>query len=127
MHISNYLENALVNATLRNQSYSSPASTYLGLYTAVSGDADGVTEVTGDTYARQALDFYPPSDGKSYSSGLIEFPDATASWGTITHGGIYDALTDGNLLYWGELASSRTIESGAAFVVRASGLSVELR
>ena len=124
--MSNYLENALVNATLRNTSYTSPTTVYLALYTSDPTDADSGTEVSGGSYARQSITFGAPSNGVSTNSAAIEFPQATGSWGTITHVGIRDALTTGNLLYHTPLDVSKTIASGDIFKIAIGSLSVTL-
>ena len=124
--MSNYLENALINATLRNTSYTSPSVVYLGLYTSDPTDADTGTEVTGGSYARQAITFGAPSNGVTTNSAAIEFPQATASWGTVGWIGIEDALTGGNLLYHSPLDASKTIQSGDIFKIAIGSLSVTL-
>jgi hypothetical protein len=124
--MSNYLENALINATLRNTSYTSPTTVYLGLYTSDPTDADSGTEVTGNAYARQAITFGAPSNGVTTNTAAIEFPQATGSWGTVTHIGIEDALTGGNLLYHSPLDASKTIATGDVFRVAIGSLSVTL-
>jgi hypothetical protein len=122
--MSNFLENALINATLRNTSYTSPAVVYLALYTNDPTDADTGTEVTGNGYARQSITFGAPSNGVSTNSAAIEFPQATGSFGTVTHVGIRDALTAGNLLYHTPLDVSKTIATGDVFRVASGSLSV---
>jgi len=124
--MSNYLENALINATLRNTSYTSPTTVYLALYTSDPTDADTGTECSGTSYARQAITFGAPSNGVSTNSAAIEFPQAGGSWGTITHIGIRDALTTGNLLYHTPLDASKTIATGDVFRVAIGSLSVTL-
>jgi len=124
--MSNYLENALINATLRNTSYTSPTTVYLALYTTDPTDADSGTECSGTSYARQAITFGAPSNGVSTNSAAIEFPQAGGSWGTITHIGIRDALTTGNLLYHTPLDASKTIATGDVFRVAIGSLSVTL-
>ena len=124
--MSNYLENALINATLRNTSYTSPTTVYLALYTTDPTDADTGTECSGTSYARQAITFGAPSNGVSTNSAAIEFPQAGGSWGTITHIGIRDALTTGNLLYHTPLDASKTIATGDVFRVAIGSLSVTL-
>ena len=124
--MSNYLENALINAVLRNTSYTSPSVVYVGLYTSDPTDANTGTEVSGGSYARKAVTFGAPSNGASSNSALIEFNQATANWGTVTHMGILDASTGGNLLLHGALTSSKTIENGDVFKFDASSLSVTL-
>ncbi len=124
--MSNYLEAALINATLRNTSYTSPTTVYLALYTDDPTDADTGTEISGGSYARQSITFGAPSNGTSTNSAAIEFPAATANWGVITHVGIRDALTSGNLLYHTALDASKTINNGDIFKILTSNLSVTL-
>jgi hypothetical protein len=124
--MSNYLENALINVTLRNTAYTTPTIVYLALYTTDPTDADTGTEVTGGSYARQAVTFGAPSNGASTNSAAIEFPQCTASWGTVTHVGIRDASTAGNLLYHTPLDASKTIDSGDIFKIAIGSLSVTL-
>ena len=124
--MSNYLENALINATLRNTSYTSPATVYLALYTSDPTDADTGTEVSGGSYARQSITFGSPSNGVSTNTAAIEFPQATGSWGTVAYIGIRDASTAGNLLYHTALDASKTIATGDVFRVAIGSLSVTL-
>ena len=124
--MSNYLENALINGTLRATSYTAPTTVYLALYSNDPTDADTGTEVSGGSYARQAITFGAPSNGVSTNSAAIEFPQATGTWGTITYVGIRDALTTGNLLYHTALDASKTIASGDIFKIAIGSLSVTL-
>lgn len=124
--MSNYLENALINATLRNTTYTSPATTYLGLYTSDPGEGNTGTEVSGGSYARQSITFGAPSNGVTTNSASITFPTATGNWGTITHVGILDASTSGNLLYYTPLDSSKVVNTGDVFVISTGNLSVTM-
>jgi hypothetical protein len=124
--MSNYLENALINATLRNTSYTSPTTVYVSLHTADPTDAGTGTEVSGGSYARKSATFAAPSNGVSASSADVTFDQATGSWGTITHIGIWDALTTGNLLYHTPLTTSKTIDSGDIFKIASGSLTVTL-
>jgi len=124
--MSNYLENALINATLRNTSYTSVATIYVALYTTDPTDADTGTEVTGGSYARTSVTFAAPSNGASLSSADVTFPTCTAGWGTVTHIGLRDASTAGNLLYHTPLDTSKTIDSGDIFKISTGNLSVTL-
>jgi hypothetical protein len=124
--MSNYLENALINATLRNTSYTSPATVYAGLFTSDPTDAGSGTEVSGGSYARKAVTFGAPSNGASVNSAAVEFDQATGDWGTITHFGVFDASSSGNLLYHGALTASKTIETGDVFKFATSSVSVTL-
>jgi hypothetical protein len=124
--MSNYLENALINATLRNTSYTSPAAVYIGLYTSDPTDANTGTEVSGGSYTRTAVTMGAPSNGVSTNTAAVEFPQASGTWGTVGWIGILDASTSGNLLYHTALDTSKTISSGDIFKIAISGLSVTL-
>jgi hypothetical protein len=69
--MSNYLENALINGTLRGTTYTAPTTTYLALYTSDPTDADTGTEITGGSYARQAITMGAPSNGVSTNSAGV--------------------------------------------------------
>jgi len=124
--MSNYLENALINATLRNTSYTSPTTVYVGLYTSDPGEGNTGTEVSGGSYARTSVTFGAPSNGVSTNSASVTFPTATGTWGTVTHVGILDASTSGNLLYYTALDASKSIASGDVFTISTGNLSVTL-
>ena len=123
---SNYLENAVINAVLRNTSYTSPTTVYVGLYTTDPTDADTGTEVSGGSYARTSVAFDAPSNGVTQNTSDITFPTATASWGTVTHIGIHDASTGGNLLFHTALDTSKAIDSGDIFKITTGNLTVTL-
>lgn len=124
--MSNYLENALVNATLRNTSYTSPATVYVALFTTDPTDAASGTEVTGGAYARTSVTFAAPSNGASASSADCTFPTCTSTWGTVSHIGLFDASTSGNLLYHTPLDTSKLIETGDIFKIASGSLTVTL-
>ena len=124
--MSNYLENALINVTLRATSYTAPTTVYVGLYTSDPTDANTGTEVSGGSYARKSATFGAPSNGASTTSADITFDQATASWGTIAYIGILDALTSGNLLYHTALDTSKAIDTGDIFKKATASLTVTL-
>jgi hypothetical protein len=124
--MSNFLENALINATLRNTTYTSVATVYVSLWTSDPTDAGSGTEVSGGSYARTAVTFAAPSNGVTTNSADVTFPTATASWGVVGWIGINDAATSGNLLYHSPLDTSKTIDSGDIFKISTGNLSVTL-
>lgn len=124
--MSNYLENALINGTLRATTYTAPTTVYVGLYTSDPTDANTGTEVSGGSYARTAVTFDAPSNGVSTNSAAVEFPQATGSWGTVGWIGLLDASTAGNLLYHTPLDVSKVIASGDIFKIAIGSLSVTL-
>jgi hypothetical protein len=124
--MSNFLENALINATLRATTYTSVATVYVSLWTSDPTDAGSGTEVSGGSYARTAVTFAAPSNGVTLNSADVTFPTATASWGTVGWIGINDAATSGNLLYHSPLDTAKTIDSGDIFKISTGNLSVTL-
>ena len=124
--MSNYLENALINVTLRNTAYTAPTTVYVALFTSDPTDAGSGTELSGSSYARKSATFGAPSNGASVTTADITFDQATGSWGTVTYIGIYDALTTGNLLYQTPLTTSKTIDTGDIFKIASGSLSVTL-
>jgi hypothetical protein len=124
--ISNYLENALINGTLRATNFTAPAAVYVSLHTADPTDAGTGAEVSGGSYVRQAATFGAPSNGASTTTADITYPQATAGYGTVTHIGIFDALTTGNLLYHSPLTTSKTIDTGDIFKITSGSLTVTL-
>lgn len=113
MPMGNYLRQALINAVLRNTSYTSPATVYVALYTTDPTNADTGTEVSGGGYSRKAVTFgAPTAAGATDNTNTVTFDAATANWGTITHFAIRDAASGGNLLFHAALTNARTVLSG---------------
>lgn len=125
-NMSDYLENKLLDHSTGKTAYTKPDATYCALYTAAPSDSGGGTEVSGGAYARQAVTWGNAASGTIANSAAIEFPTATASWGAVTHYGIHDASTGGNLLYWGALDESKTVGSGDSVSVAVGALTQSL-
>lgn len=123
---SDYLEEALLNHVLRNTAYTAPATVYLALFTTAPGEAGGGTEVSGGGYARQAISFNAPSGGTCTNSADVNFPQATADWGTIQGFGIFSAATGGNLLFYGNFTVAKQVLNGDYFTVPVGQLSITL-
>ena len=124
--ISNYLENAIINATLRATTFTSPSTIYVSLHTADPTDAGTGTEVSGGSYARKTVTFGAPSNGVTSSNADVTFDTATANWGTITHIGLWDALTTGNLLYHTALDIPKVIDTNDIFKINSGALTVTI-
>lgn len=122
---SDYLENKVLDHVFGGNAYSAPGTLYLALYTSDPGDDNSGTECSGTSYARQTIAFTVTADTASNTSA-VEFPTAGSAWGTITHVGILDALTSGNLLAHGALTSAKTVASGDVFRVPAGDLDITL-
>ena len=147
------LENRILDWFFRGQAISlngasaaagtGPTSLYVGLMTVAPSDSSVGTEVSGGSYARvtvasnmtnwsgtqgSATTTSSSGTGGTISNNIaITFPAPTANWGTVNNFGIWDALTNGNLLFWGTLTSPKTINSGdAAPAFAASSLTVQI-
>ncbi|WP_018755206.1 phage tail fiber protein [Paenibacillus terrigena] len=116
MNISNWLSAAMLNAALRNTTFTPPSTIYLALYTSDPTQADTGTEVSGGSYKRLPITFSVPAleNGNQTVKNMadVEFPIATSDWGLITHVGLRTALTGGNLLWTKAIDNARTIMNG---------------
>jgi len=134
---SNYLENKVLDHVLTSTSYTAPTTRYLALFTNGSGNAaanleagtltDEVT-TSSSAYSRKAVTFAAASSGTSATNATVTFDAATANWGTITHVAVMDGGTAGagNVLFWGAVTTSKTIETGDTFQVSSGNLTVSL-
>lgn len=125
-NMSNYLENALINAILRNTPYTPPTTVYLALYTTDPTDADIGTESALGAYARQPSSYGAPANGVTVTDADITYPVVTSGSETITHIGIRDALTAGNLLFYGALTTPRALITDSELIFKAGQLSITL-
>lgn len=138
--MSDYLENKLIDQLFRGQSAPTTSNLYVGLLTAAPSDSGGGTEVATGSYARVAVtsslanwagtqaaastSASSGTGGQTSNNNAITFPTPTASWGTVTHFGIYDASTGGNLLFWGQLTIAKTINEADTVTFPAASLSI---
>jgi hypothetical protein len=126
---SNYLENKLLDHLFGKASYTSP-TIYVGLSTADPlDDGSGLAEPSGNGYARvqtAAADWNAAVNGLIDNANDITFPQATGSWGTITHFALFDAATGGNMLAHGALSQSKAINNGDTAKFAAGALDVSL-
>jgi hypothetical protein len=115
MSKSDYAENAVNDWITGKTTMPATTTRYVALFTAAPSDSGGGTEVTGGSYARKSTagaDWNASSAGSVSNANTITFVTASASWGTVTHFGVFDASTAGNLLFWGALTNSKTIGTG---------------
>jgi len=127
--MSDYLESELLDHILNNNAYTSPTSVYVALFTAAPSDSGGGTEVSGGSYARVTVTGGFTISGTATRAGntsAITFPTATGSWGTVTHVGVFDASSGGNLLFHGALTTSRAVVADDVFSFPADALGITL-
>lgn len=110
--LSDYLEDELLDHILSVGSYTMPTNVYVGLSLASFNDDNSGTEITGNNYARVVASFGVAASGTSSNDAAIEFAAATGTWGSVSHFGIFDAASAGNLLIHGAFTTAKTIASG---------------
>ena len=132
MGFTYYLDNKLLDLVFSNTAYTIPSTLYIGLSTKAPTQAgSNFTEPSGNGYARVAVtnnstNWPAASNGAKSNANAITFPQATGSWGTVTHFGIFDAATNGNLLAWGTLSQSKAISAGDTPYFAAGSLTLNL-
>jgi hypothetical protein len=132
MPMSNYLRNKILDHIYKNTPYTPPATVYVALYTSNPTDLNTGTEVSGGGYARQPITFGANADvtintekyKQTSNNANVSFPQATANWGIVTHFGIFDAASGGNLLDYDPLTTSRNILSGDNYAFLTNQLKV---
>tara|TARA_R110000782_G_scaffold105852_2_gene193874 strand:- start:4 stop:390 length:387 start_codon:yes stop_codon:yes gene_type:complete len=122
--MSDYLENEILDHILRNAAYTPASTVYIGLSTGSFADGNSGTELTGNSYARQSIAFDASSGGTTDNTSAIDFPTATGSWGAVSHWGLFDAATSGNLLIHGAFSVSKTVASGDILRIAAGELDI---
>jgi hypothetical protein len=136
---SNYLENKILDHVLGEgaRDFTSPATLYLGLFKNTSGNVlanleDGIItdEVSdsGTAYSRKAVNFSAAVNGVAATAATVTWETATDDWGTVTSVAVMDAesTSSGNVLFYGNLTTSKTIENGDTFQISGTNLTVTL-
>jgi len=122
--MSDYLELKFLDHFTGTASTSAPSAVYLGLSTGSLADDNSGTELSGNNYTRKAITFASASSGSIANNSAVEFNSATGSWGTVSHFGIYDASSSGNLLFHGAFSASKAIASGDILKVASGSLTI---
>lgn len=123
---TNYTEQKLLEHTLRAVAYTAPADVFCGLFTVTPDDTGGGTEVTGGSYARQDVTFGAYAASAVTNSVLVDFGTAMADWGLVVASAIFDAVTAGNMLFYGALLSNKQVDNGDGFSYAIGKLTVGL-
>ena len=125
MSFSNAFETTVLTWAFTTGSVTRPTAWHLALFTSNPAEDASGTEVSGGGYARQAATF-TVSGNTASNSGAIEYPTATAGYGTVSHVGVFDASSGGNLISYAALTTSKTIDTGDVFRVPAGDLDITL-
>lgn len=120
---SAYLRSKVVRHIINAAAYTAPATLYLALYTSDPTTADTGAEISGGSpaYARKSITFGTEANGTVANTNTISVDPPAA---TVTHWGIRDALTSGNLLYFGSFDIPIVTASGTPLVIAAGDLSI---
>jgi hypothetical protein len=125
-NLSDWSENNLLDWLMGGASPTRPTARYVALFTAAPSDTGGGTEVSGGGYARQAITCGAAAGGTTSNDNEITFTATGADFGTVTHIGIFDATTAGNLLWHGALAASKAVGDGDSLVFAVGDLDFTL-
>ena len=125
MSLSNTFETNILTWTFTASAVTRPTAWYLALYTADPTDSGGGTEVTGGGYARQSVSF-TVSGNTASNSAAVEYPTATASYGTVVAVGVFDASTGGNLIAYAGLTTDKAIDTGDVFRIPSGDLDITM-
>lgn len=127
MSLSNLFETRVLTWLFTGDAVTRPSSFYVALFTSNPAEDASGTEVStsGTAYARQSVTF-SVSGNTASNSAAIEFPTATASYGTVTHVGVFDASSGGNLIAYAALTTSKAIDTGDVMRIPASDLDVTM-
>ena len=125
---SDYLEDKVLDHVFGGNAYTAPTTLYVALYTVAPTDTGGGTEVSGGGYVRQSSAFTVSGTNPTTASNsaAVEYPTATADYGTVVAVGIFDALSSGNLLAYANLTTSKVVSTGDVFRFNTGDLDVTL-
>ena len=130
--LSDYSENELLDHIF-NAAYTAPTTIYLALATADPTDAGTGASMNecanSNSYARTAITFGAAASRRVTQNADVDFPQATGSWGTVTHWGIVDSATHGagNLLAHGAFTTSYPVVNGNSPTVASTEVYVEIQ
>jgi hypothetical protein len=125
MPISNDLANKLANATVRNTSYTSPATVYCALYSVAPTASTSGTELSGSGYSRQAVTFSAPVAGVATSNVAVTFGPASATWSPAVAIATVDASTGGNIM-WFKTIATQVVRSSNSLTIASGDITITL-
>ncbi len=120
--MTSYLQKKILDHILGITPYTAPTPLYLSLHTTSptdTGSLAGEISSSGTAYARQAITTHmnatDSTSGISTNSAVLAFPTITGTYGTVTYIGISDALTAGNMLFWGTISEPQNKGVGESY------------
>lgn len=117
MALTTYMANVIINKIFRNQTYSPPATVYLGLFTADPNDAYTAasptgTEVSGGGYARTAIALDAAASRATANTDVESFTASGGNYGTVVAIGLFEASSGGEMMWWDGMEVDKTINDG---------------
>ena len=128
MSLSDTFETHTLKYLLTSDSVTRPTAWYVALTTTDPTDTALGTEVSGGAYARQSVAFTVSGNNASNTSA-IEFPEATADYGTVIAVMIMPASTGGtasDMIVHAQLTSDKAISTGDIFRIPAGDLDINI-
>lgn len=125
MSLSNAFETTTLEWLFTTTSVTRPTAWYLALYTVAPTDTGGGTECSGTSYARQSFTM-SVSGNLATNTANIEYPTAGGTWGTLVAVGVFTAVTGGTLIAYGDLTTSKAIDTGDVFRIPTGDLDITL-
>lgn len=108
-----------------------PVNVFLALFLGnPNGDLSGAAELSGGNYRRTSFEFESVVNGVNsillQNKDVIIFPVSTANLGTVSHYGVFDAETGGEMLYFGEFNAPASWLETTTFTVPVNQLQIDL-
>lgn len=112
--ISTALSDKLLDHILKTTAFTVPTDIYVALYSVAPTKAGGGTELTGYAYARKVHNSWDASSsGATENTGAVTFAAASGGdWSEAVAFALFDAITSGNFLAWGDLTVAKTVLDG---------------
>lgn len=122
-NMSYYYKRKITELALGGQDYNPVTGTFIQLYqsavdfTATGGVPGGIGLRYSATNNLETWRTGLTASGTGYTWNTIDlqWPTATADWGTAQYFLVLDAAANGNALYWGEMVTAKVVGSGDVF------------
>jgi len=122
-NLTTYLENKILDHCMGTATFEKP-SVYVGLFSVAPNDTDFGKEVTGNGYCRKKAKFKIANNGATSNSSNIDFDEMP--FVTTVAIGIFDSLTEGNMLLFGHLALEKDTDEGDTLRIAKGDLEIEI-
>ena len=122
-NLTNYAEAQLLKWSMTDEAVTRPTVWYIALFSDATDDTGGGTELSGNGYAREAVDFGTTG---ATSAADVEFAASGGDWLEATHVAIFDHATAGNMWWHGPLSAAKQIDDGDTLTLPAGDIDLSL-